>query len=377
MKRPISLVLIGLAFVASMGPQAHSQYYYPYGTGYGGYGFGGFGGTAGGDILRGYGAFAEAEGVYDIDNAMAASINTNTVMRLNQYLYNSHLEAQRRYNAYETRKLNLDKAHYEARQARIRENPTPEYIDSGNALNAVIEQLTNPKYTSGSGLRLASDVIPAKVIKELPFRDETDAITLSLDSMTDANSWPAVLRIEELRPEREAYQKAVDDALAEDKDGGTLKPETIARVRDAVARLYKKTEAVIPKNKQPDHNEAMNYLKGLAGLSRMLERPNFEAILSELEKIENTTVGNLIAFMHSYNLRFAAPQTANQRAAYRTLYPIIASARDKVIGRSNTGAAPNDGNVESPPPAPTESPTAVFHGMNPTHLHPRSTPAKP
>ena len=47
----------------------------PTAPGYGGYGFGGFGGSSGtapGDIIRGYGAFAEAEGVYEEDDAVAA-----------------------------------------------------------------------------------------------------------------------------------------------------------------------------------------------------------------------------------------------------------------------------------------------------------------
>ena len=204
-------------------------------------------------------------------------------------------------------------------------------------MNAAIEQLSDPKYTTGSTLRLAADVIPAKLIKELPFRDETDAITISLDEHDRPEKLAPPLQVEALAPEREAYQKAVDDALAEDKDGGSLKPETVARVRDAVARLYAKTNELIPKTKQPDHVQAMNYLKGLAGLSRMLEKPNVESVLSELEKIENTTVGNLIAFMHSYNLRFAAPQNAKQRAAYRTIYPCsprrgIRSSASQAIG---------------------------------------------
>jgi len=377
MRRRVSLVLFGLAFVATAGREARSQYYYPYGTGYGGYGFGGFNsGTTPGDVLRGYGAFAESEGVYEIDDAQAASINTNTVLKLNQYLYNSHIEAQRRYNTYQARRLNLDKAHYDTRQARIRDNPTNEDIDNGNALNAALEQLTDPKLTSGSALRMADASIPAKVIKDIPFRDETDAITLSLGDLTDPKAWPAPLRAAALTPEREAYQKAVDDALAEDKEGGSLKPETIARVRDAVARLYQKTGDIIPKTKQPDHNQAMNYLKGLAGLSRMLERPNVESILAELEKVENTTVGNLVAFMHSYNLRFAPPQTAKQKAAYQAIYPMFASSREKIMGKQPANAQANNGG-DTPPPPPIEDPTAVFNGMDGIHLNPRPKDRKP
>ena len=73
MLRRCNLALLGLAILATAGSDARAQYYYPYGSGYGGYGFGGFGGggfggggggTPNAQILRGYGAFAEGEGIY-------------------------------------------------------------------------------------------------------------------------------------------------------------------------------------------------------------------------------------------------------------------------------------------------------------------------
>jgi len=363
------MALGGIAILVAASNVAHSQYYYPYGYGNAGYGFGGWGGTVNGSVLRGMGAFAEAEGVYNYDTAAAEAIDANTVMRLNQYLYLSELEGRRRYAAHQAAVLNMDKAHYQAHQARIRDNPTEADIDSGDALNVILDQMTDPKVVSGSSstLRLANANVSASAIREIPFRDETDAITLSLDEMTDPKNWPLPLRSDAFKPEREAYQKAVDDALAEDTNGGTLKPETIARVRRAVGDLYRKVEATIPKTQQPDHLQAMNYLKGLAGLSRMLERPNVEAVLSELEKIQNTTVGNLVSFMHAYSLRFAPATTPRQRAIYRDLYPVMVAQRDKVVGRP--------GDADAPPPAPVENPTAIFNGINPNHLHPRSTSA--
>jgi hypothetical protein len=173
----------------------------------------------------------------------------------------------------------------------------------------------------------------------------------------------------------------VDDALAEDKNGGSLKPETVTRVRNAVSQLYRKVDETIPKTKQPDHLQAMNYLKGLAGLSKMLERANVETVLAELERIENTTVGNLVAFMHSYNLRFAAATTPKQIAVYHSLYPIMIGERDKILGK------PSDAQEDTPPAKPVENPTALFHGFDPNHLYgkptgtapqpPKPTPANP
>jgi hypothetical protein len=319
------------------------------------------------------GAFAEGAGVYNYDSAVAGSINTDTAIRLNQYIWNSELESRARYNAHLARRLNLSRDEYNVRQKRIMENPLPGEIESGEALNVLLQQLTNPSVMTGSTstLRLANAPVSAAAIREIPFRDETDAITLSLDELTDPKSWPLPLRADAFKAEREAYQKAVDDALAEDKDGGTLKPETVARVRNAVSELYRKVEATIPKDQQPDHLQATNYLKGLAGLSRMLERSNVDSILAELEKVQNTTIGNLISFMYSYNLRFAPATTPKQRAVYRELYPLMVSTRDKVVGK------PVETSEEAPPPKPVDNPTAVFYGLDPSHLHPKPAPAVP
>ncbi len=376
MVRSIRLVLFGLALVATTAGNARSQYYYPGGYGYGGWGFGGWDSTVQGSILRGMGAYAEAAGVYNYDSAVAGSINTDSYIRLNNYLYLSELEAQRRYAAHQAARMNLDRAHYQAYQSRLRDNPTKDDIDSGAALNVVLNQLTDPKVVGGSGssLRMADAKIPAASVRGIPFRDETDAITVSLDDLTDPKSWPAPLRSEEFKAEREAYQKAVDDALAEDKDGGTLKPETVARVRNAVSQLYTKVDQTIPKTQQPDHLQAMNYLKGLAGLSRMLERSNVDAVLAELEKIQNTTVGNLVAFMHAYNLRFDAAKTPKQVAVYRDLYPTMRAERDKILGK------PTDTNNDVSSAPPIDNPTAVFHGFDPNHLYSNmrgTTPAPP
>ncbi len=382
MFRSVRHALGGLAITAALGGGAVQAQYYGgagFGGGYGGFGGGGYGGGFGGwstsaigDAERGFGAEAAGEGAYNEETAIGNSINTNTVLRYNQYLYNSKIEAQKRYNAYQTRRLNLDKAHYDARQARIRDNPTNEDIDNGDALNVLLDQMTDPKLLHGSGLRLASDSLSPEAIKDIPFRDETDAITISLDDLTDNEDWPLPLRSDVFKPEREAYQKAVDDALNEDKDGGSLKPETIAKVRDSVARLYRKVADTIPKDKKPDHLQAINYLKGLAGLSKMLEKPNVEKVLAELEKVKTTSVGNLVGFMHAYNLRFAPAVTAKQRAVYHDLYPVMASSRDKLSGQ------PGDNNksplAQTPPPKPDGSPTAIFHGFPETHLNEGTKP---
>ena len=91
----------------------------------------------------------------------------------------------------------------------------------------------------------------------------------------------------------------------------------------------------------------MNYLKGLAGLSRMLEKPNLDGVLAELEKVKDTTVGNLVAFMHAYNLRFDPATTPKERSVYQELYPLAGR-----LARQDDGQARRRHRQNTPPPPP-------------------------
>ena len=91
-----SAAALAVAVVAFHGTAVRAQYggYYP--GGYGGWGGWGGGGTVAGDTARGLGAFAAGAGQYNLDSAQAASINTDTVMRWNNYVWaNSVAAAQR------------------------------------------------------------------------------------------------------------------------------------------------------------------------------------------------------------------------------------------------------------------------------------------
>jgi hypothetical protein len=112
--------------------------------------FGGVG-TAQGDILRGQGAYMAGAGWYNLNTARANNINVDTWKKEN-------LEIQRLYQVWQE-----DRAHhikyrrglsagaqedwkkkYEAERRRWRENPNPDDIASGDALNALAIDLADP-----------------------------------------------------------------------------------------------------------------------------------------------------------------------------------------------------------------------------------------
>ena len=170
MMRRQRILAVGLSVALSaLCGTARAQWgygYYPYG--YGGYGWGGWGGTLQGDIARGLGYFNMGAGVYNQQTAIARSINTDTAIRWNQYVYLSQQEATREYMARRNASLAKDRNAYESLLKRIQDNPTAADVDNGDALNAALDQLSDPRLHS-SALRMAETPLSAKMIREIPF----------------------------------------------------------------------------------------------------------------------------------------------------------------------------------------------------------------
>jgi hypothetical protein len=362
----LASALFGLLVVC----QAHAQFgvgYYP--SGYGGYGWGGWGGgipvgggaTAPGDIARGLGYYNIGAGIYNQQTAVANAINTDTVMRWNQYLYLSQQEANRYERALLARRQARTAEARAAIEKRIRENPSADDIANGNALNSILDEVTDPKI-HGSALRLATAKLPAKLVRAIPFANASEAVTISLDKLTAEGGWPAALRDPKFDEERKGYSEAVDKALEEDREGEISGP-TLALIREHLDRLRAKLEAKPPADKA-QLAEAQAYLKTLYGLTKMLARPDVEKIIAELESIVETSLGSLLGFMHTFNLRFGKATTAAERNANEQLYPLLASFRERVnkeVGSDKTDEAKAKASDKA-------SPTDFFRGMQLDHL---------
>jgi hypothetical protein len=111
-------------------------------------------------------------------------------------------------------------------------------------------------------------------------------------------------------------------ALEEDKKGN-LTPSTIPAVQAAVDRLWAKFENLVPQT-SPDYVLARDTIKSLAGLALILYSPEVEQIIAELEDYQGTTLGDLLSFMQTFNLRFGPANPFRQRQIYLKLYPMLA-----------------------------------------------------
>ncbi len=314
---------------------ARAQYGYP--GGYGGYGWGGWGSTLQGSIARGLGYFNMGRGVYNYDTSIARSINADTAMRWNQYMYQSHLEQARRYHA----GLQADLTRINKAQAgiydRLRNHPETRDITDGDALNVLLDILLNPA-TVGSSLRMIKTPLKSEVIRDIPFEVASEGMTLCLNQMTLNNEqWPLALRVEAFQPERDKLKQVVSVAFAEDEKG-TIEPKTIEAVQSAIDQLRFKFEKLVPQS-DPDYVPAQQTIKAMAGLTKMLYSPKLEQIIAELEDYQGTTLGDLLSFMQAFNLRFAPSNSFRQRQIYMKLYPMFGELVNGSFGSTTEAVA--------------------------------------
>jgi len=330
MDRRISLAFGIILLLSSLSGQAQAQWgygYYPYG--YGGFGWGGWGGTAQGDIARGLGYFTMGAGIYNHETAIARSINTDTAIRWNQYLYLGQQEATRNYFARRDAAIAKDRNAYDALMKRIQDDPTARDVENGDALNAALDQLSDPRIHS-STLRMADTYIAAKTIRDIPFRHASEAVAFSLAQLKASSQWPAVLLEPRFATERADFETAVDAVRKENQENGQVSAKSLSKLKSVIQRLKDKL-AAMPLEDPAENQEAVNFVKTVTAIARMLEKPEIDQVLAELGKIDRTTVGNLLAFMHTFNLRFAPAISPRQKQVYNELFPILDQTRDRII----------------------------------------------
>jgi hypothetical protein len=349
---------------------ARAQYYYPYG--YGGWGWGGWNsiGNVYSNYARGLGWWAAGQGVYNLDTAEANSINVDTMMRLNEYMYESLLIKDRQHWEAQQKEIQDRRDALSGTQDRIRNNPTPNDVDSGDALNLALDELMDPRYAYqvsqvAEGVKIDSDVI-----RSIPFRNAVEAVTLGLDELTDADQ-PEIFLGPEFADDVKAYQKVTDELNKEVDADKRVKPETVRQMREILTRVDQKLKGMKDLDDQKRF-DAERHLKTLLGLTYMLEGPSIDVYLADVAKVDSVSLAKLLVFMQSFNLRFGVAENPAQKQAYATLYPVLVGTRDKIF-RSGTGTLPLN--------APKLSDRAdrakgYFSGMRSDEAHPHATRSK-
>jgi hypothetical protein len=328
MRRTTQLAM-GLALILSMtGRDARAQWAYG-GWGWGGWGAGGT--TPQSAALQSAGNFAMGAGVYNLDTAQARSINAKTAMQWNDYAAQIAHESARNHAARVNQEMARNKALYSARQQQLRDNPGRREVENGDALNLAVEDLSDPRLGK-SALRAARAPVPATLIATVPFVYASERVTLMLDDLRASVKWPEVFEEERFAGDKKAFDDLVARIRAEG-NAGEVSPRILREARGFVNNLRARVEGQ-PLKDPEDQKEALRFLTACTSLLGLLEKPNIGPALVELRKIQDTMVGNLLGFMHAYNLRFGAATTPQQRQAYQELFAILDQTRDEILAEA-------------------------------------------
>ena len=367
MKRGLgeAFAAMAVAVLLTQGGAVQAQYGYP--GGYGGYGWGGWGGgsTPQGDMARGMGVYAAGAGVYNQQTAVANSINANTVMQWNEYMYQSAVHAAQVERARQAKRLQNTVETQDTLYKRLRDAPEPRDVYRGDALNVAMEEITNPRVYM-KALSSAKTKIGGAMIRDIPFQYAAAAITTSLHQIMQGPP-PAPLLTDTFAEDLATLRALRKEVRARIDEGKNPDDATLDKALAVVADAETKVQSTLKPNSR-DRVAADKYLKSLHGVIAMLKTPAMSVILAGVEKRPDATLGELLNFMTAYNLRFGVAETPRQREVYNALYPMLDALRDQVApvlagqppkavgseaaGEFFSGMQYADLNKKAPPPPP-------------------------
>jgi hypothetical protein len=311
------------------------------------------------------GNFAAGAGAYNIQTAEARSINAQTAMQMNDYMYSIEIRNEKNHHDRVAREMKLGRDASEQNYRRVHDNPTPRDVHSGDALNAVRTDLFNPQVYARA-VQAATQPVPSQLVKNIPFQYAAQMVTEALDDLVSKGPPDVLLTSAAFEPDRQQL-RALVAKIREQRSEGKIAPEPLAEFRTALKAALDKVQATFPQGTS-DRREAENYLKAVYGISKMLQTPAIDQFLRGLDKQPTTDLGHLLFFMHSFNLRFGVAKTPEQEGAYDQLYPMLVALRDQVQAPA---ANPYSTSLGQPNPKQV---TNFFSGMDFSHFQPQPDP---
>ncbi len=281
--------------------------------------------------LQGAGFYAMGAGIFNLKTAQANSIDAATAIKFNDYVAQVTRESARMYAERVNRRIARNRALYDARQKQLRESPTLRDIETGDALNAAVADLSDPRL-GRSAMLAATAPVPATLIADVPFVNAAERVTLMLDGLRTSIKWPEVFE----DPRFAEDQKTFDDHVArlrEQANEGELSARTLRAAKGFVKDLHAKVEAQ-PLKDPLDQKEALRFITASTSLLSLLEKPTIQPAILELKKVQDTMIGNLLGFMNAYNLRFGAASTPKERQAFQRLFTILDRTRDEILAEA-------------------------------------------
>jgi hypothetical protein len=269
-------------------------------------------------------------GSYNRDTAIGYSITVDADIRLDTYLASVFRADRENWAKLDRQHRAKQKANYEAIKERIISHPEGLDIMSGNGLNAVLEQLNDPKIQESS-FRAAPVVVPVAMIRRIPFKLDEKGVIFSMQRLTarGKGKWPVAFQSDRYAFERKAFERAIDDALEKMIDGKML-PETIAAYEAAVRELSARLEDEYGRSTDRRYQEGKSRINEMEKATMLLKTLQIQPVMAELDRYAGTTVNDLRLFMRAHNLRFAQAESAEERRLFPELYAALVQVRDIV-----------------------------------------------
>jgi hypothetical protein len=296
------------------------------------YGYGGLapGSTVQGDILRGEGVFLAGAGSYLFNEARATSINVDTAIRLNDYLYAIAKKENIENARHRAAVIAKTRENYEKILDRIRNSPEERDMLTGDALNMLRLQLMSPGSESSVRVSRVSLHLPGDTIRVIPFSFNQEGVTFSMRRLVVKGKWPLGFRGPQFSSERRNYEDAVDHALDLLNDGkGKLSRPAVDAVGKAAADLAAKLDRVIRPSRDKVYLDAKAFLRRLESTVNLFKSQKIEQIMYEIDTYHGTTVYELLQFMQRNELKFGVPdEIGDEKELYPRLYAALVSQRD-------------------------------------------------
>ena len=308
------------------------------------------GSTVQGDVLRGEGVFLQGAGWYDLNEAKARSIDANTNIQLDRWNRIVNEAYRQEYAAEKARQKASDKAKRDKQERQraehemqLRTNPTPGDIQKGEALNALLLDLSDPKVKAMNWYTAKVELPPDLTIRKLVFRFATHPsdkgagelakalISIGrLDKSIDGSGWPIFLRDPRLSAERLAYERAyrdvVDHCLAK-----SLTMDDAIKLRRSVDAVRVKANNALP-NDLGTRNSALQYVDDMKKATDIFHSTTIDfaqEIIADTREHEAHTVAELRGFMRKYRLLFApAGKQPGDGEVYERLYGLLRDQKD-------------------------------------------------
>lgn len=293
--------------------------------------FVGPGSTPEGDYLRGVGMASWGMGQYNLNTARAESIRVDAAITLDSYIGAVRKEENARQARIRAQKLADHLKYWHGSRERLRDAPNAYDISIGNALNDLMGFVSQGKFTP-SELRSTSILLPADVVRRLPFKLGEEGAVISLPRMKHEGigAWPVAYQDKKYTRVRETYDRAIKHALDEQYEG-RISQKTMIELDQAVGSISRQLELdTFVKNESALYNPAIKHLRELEKSATQLKSHKIERVTSDLDAYMGTTVDELRKFMNDHKLSFAIAERPEEVAAYREIYALLASMRASV-----------------------------------------------